>query len=549
MRRPALRTALATLLALALTACGSGPRRSLQPAPLPDLNRLDQSVQAQIRASHDALEARLDNRRTADADLGAAFGEYGMLLHAAEYLDAAEPAYLDAQQLMASDARWPYYLGLLYRARGDTPRALAALTRALALAPDDVPTLVWLGRTYLERGDAAQAEPLFAHANVAAPGTIAVLAGLGQSALARRDYGRAAMVLEEALSIAPGVASLNSPLAQAYRGLGDTKKAELYLARWRNTEVPLADPRRQALDLLLDSGLSYELRGTRALEAHDFVEAARLFRKGIALAPDSTQLGRSLRHKLGTALVLHGDTAAAVEQFELVTAAAPAGTDDEPAAKAYYSLGVLAASDGRTADAIHHFTAAVHENPAYVEAFFALGETLRQAGRYDASLTPYAEAVRLDPRAADARLAYALSLGHLQRYREARDWLVESTRTQPDRPELAQALARLYAAAPDARVRNGQKAFAITQQLLATQPKTTPLGEVMAMTAAELGNFDEAIAIQRDILEAARRAGLDGDIGRMSANLQRYERGQPCRTPWPDDAGSLAAVFSAAPPR
>jgi tetratricopeptide (TPR) repeat protein len=232
-----------------------------------------------------------------------------------------------------------------------------------------------------------------------------------------------------------------------------------------------------------------------------------------------------------------------------VTAAAPAGTDDEPAAKAYYSLGVLAASDGRTADAIHHFTAAVHENPAYVEAFFALGETLRQAGRYDASLTPYAEAVRLDPRAADARLAYALSLGHLQRYREARDWLVESTRTQPDRPELAQALARLYAAAPDARVRNGQKAFAITQQLLATQPKTTPLGEVMAMTAAELGNFDEAIAIQRDILEAARRAGLDGDIGRMSANLQRYERGQPCRTPWPDDAGSLAAVFSAAPPR
>ncbi len=405
-------------------------------------------------------------------------------------------------------------------------------------APNDVPTLVWLGRTFLDQGEAERAEPLFAQADGVAPGSVAVLAGRGQTALARRDYAAAVRFLEEALAIAPNVSSLNSPLAQAYRGLGETQKAEAALASWRNTEVPLPDPKRQALDLLLESGLSYELRGSRELEERNFAEAERLFRQGVALTPATSQLGRSLRHKLGTALILRGDRSAAIEQFEAVTRAAPPGATDEPAAKAHYSLGLIMASSAGTADAIAHFKAAVQQNPSYVEAFVALGETLRLTDRPREALAPYTEAVRLNPRATEARLAYALALGRLRRYRDARDWLVDSVRAQPDRPELQLALARLYAAAPDAAVRNGQQAFAITEGLLKTQPKTTPLGETMAMTAAELGNFAEAVAIQRDIITAAAAAGLDADVHRMTADLRRYERRQPCRNPWPEDVAN-----------
>jgi tetratricopeptide (TPR) repeat protein len=424
---------------------------------------------------------------------------------------------------------------------------MSALERALQRAPDDLPTLVWLGRTYLDQGEAARAEPLFARADAVAPRTVAVLAGRGQAALAQRDYARAAALLEDALAVAPGVASLHSPLAQAYRGLGRTADAEAHLARWRNTEVPLPDPKRQALDLLLESGLSYELRGSRALEQRDFAEAERFFRKGIALTPVTTQLGRSLRHKLGTALILRGDSVAAIEQFEAVARAAPANETDEPAAKAHYSLGVIGASSGQTNQAIEHFRASVTHNPSYVEAFVALGETLRDAGRYRDSLEAYAEAVRLNPRAAEARLAYALSLVQLRRFREARDWLADSVRSQPDRPELAIALARLYAAAPDATVRDGRQAFALTQQLLQTQQKTTALGETMAMTAAELGNFSEAVAIQRDIIAAASRAGLDADARRMQANLALYEKGQPCRMPWSHQEAPAAWASSDSP--
>jgi hypothetical protein len=140
----------------------------------------------------------------------------------------------------------------------------------------------------------------------------------------------------------------------------------------------------------------------------------------------------------------------------------------------------------------------------------------------------------MNPKAAEARLGYAMALIRLRRYVEARDWLVEAAQFQRDRPELAHTLARLLATAPDARVRDGRQALAIVEGLFASY-KTAYVGETMAMTLAELGRFDEAIALQRELTAAARRGGKPADMKRTSANLALYEQHQPCRTPWPDD--------------
>ncbi len=135
------------------------------------------------------------------------------------------------------------------------------------------------------KGQADRAEPLFERARQLAPQVPAVLVGLGQAALARRDFARAASTLEEALKIDPSLQSVHSPLAMAYRGLGDTAKAEEHLKLWKNTEVLVPDPFRQELDLALESGLSYELRGVRALEQRDFKAAANFFKKGVDITP------------------------------------------------------------------------------------------------------------------------------------------------------------------------------------------------------------------------------------------------------------------------
>ena len=174
-----------------------------------------------------------------------------------------------------------------------------------------------------------------------------------------------------------------------YRGLGQLDKAAPHLRQWRNTTSSLPDPLQQELDLLLESGLSYELRGVRALDARDFNDAAAFFRKGVELTPGITPLRRSLQHKLGTALFMTGQLDAAAEQFEAVVREAPAEAIDESAAKAYYSLGVLEASKGRWATAGERFAAAVHYQPNYVEARLALADAQRRSGQAPASLREY----------------------------------------------------------------------------------------------------------------------------------------------------------------
>ena len=50
------------------------------------------------------------------------------------------------------------------------------------------------------------------------------------------------------------------------------------------------------------------------------------------------------------------------------------------------------------------------------------------------------------------------------------------------------------------------------------------------------GRFGEAAEVQRALIGAAELARLPDVVRRLRVNLQRYERGEPCRTPWPADA-------------
>ena len=528
--------------------------RGLRPIALPDLSRVEPSVREQVQERDAAIDALGTRTGVTDGERAEAYGGLAMLLHAGEFYEAAEPAYLNAEDLAPGDARWPYLLGHLHKSRGEPDKALTDFTRALELKPEDVPTLIWLGRLYLDRGEPAKAQPLFERARSLSPDVVAGVVGLGQAALAQKDYSRAVDVLEEALRVHPTAASVHSPLAMAYRGLGNTAKAEEHLKQWKNTEVLVPDPVRQQLDLSLQSGLSFELRGVRALEARDYKAAEGFFRKGIPLAPGDTMLGRSLRHKLATALALQGDVSGAFDAFTEVTRLAPKDGPDETAAKAHYSLGVLLASAGRSREAIAHLQAAVTFNPNYLEARQGLGDALTRAGQAEAALPQYAEVVRLNPRAADARFNHAMALVRLRRYREARDLLAESVRALPDDLQIRHALARLLAAAPDAAARDGQQALSIVHELMtprSTDPpelqagrRTTQIGETLAMAYAEIGNFEEAVSVQRSILSAASQAGLNPDVRRMTANLRLYERSQACRTPWQPNE----AVFSPGPP-
>jgi tetratricopeptide (TPR) repeat protein len=502
-------------------------RQAIRAVSLPDLSSVSAPVQDQMRAQHASLQRMIESGVTPGAELAGAYGDMGKLLMAAEYLAAAEPCFLNAQTLSPGDGRWPYYLGHLYRLNGESPKSAASFERSLQTRPDDVPALFWLGNIYLDQGRLDEAESLFTRALSIQPRSLSARFGLGRTALARRQYIPAVKNLEEALALDQRAALVHYPLAMAYRGLGEPAKAEAHLRQWRgDVEVAPPDPLMQELGGLLKSAVVYENHGVRALNTRDWPAAVDYFRKGLELAPDNL----SLRHKLGTALSLTGDVAGALQQFEEVVRRSP------EFAEAHYSIGALLASNHRYREAIERFSMAVKYDPTYIEARLQLAHALRRSGSRTQSLSEYAQVIKIDPRVAEAWSGYAMALGGLERYEEARDWLTEGMRTHPDQPEIAQALARLLAAARDQGVRDGPRAMAIMQALLQQQqPRTPDVSETMAMAFAELGQYEEAANWQRGAIGAARQAGRADLVPRMAETLRLYEQRKPCRSPWRDD--------------
>jgi tetratricopeptide (TPR) repeat protein len=410
----------------------SPEERSRPPVSLPDLSHVAPSVQQQLREQYTSLMGKIKSPG-ATVDLGEAYGEMGRLFMAAEYLDAAEACYLEAQTLMPAEMRWPYYLGHVYRKRGDLTRSAVFLERTLQLRPGDVPTLIWLGEVYLAQNRPDEAEAVLTKALSLQPGSVAVLFRLGRAALARKDYARAVEHLEKALARGEEAVIVHYPLAMAYRGLGELGKAETHLRQWRDVESDPPDPLMEELVGLLDSATAYEFRGIRALERQDGAAAAAHFRKGVALAPDSP----SLRHRLGTALMLTGDVRGAIEQFEAALQLSP------KFARGHYSLGIVMRSNGRTQEAIKRFSDAVKYEPTYVEARFLLADALQEDGRLEESLSEYQQVIKIDPRVADAWLGSAIALARLHRYQEARERLTAGKKVHPDHPGFADILGRL----------------------------------------------------------------------------------------------------------
>jgi tetratricopeptide (TPR) repeat protein len=396
--------------ALLMAACG--PSREPQPAgepklpqvTLPDLTRMSPAVQAQLREADAALRSKTTSSNPSPADVAIAYGELGNLLLAAEYLDAAEACYLNAAALAPENMRWPYYLGHVYRTRGEPAAAAKAFERALVLGPNYGATLVWLGQVYLDLGEPDRATEAFAQAVTREPRSVAALSGQGRALLAKRDFGHAAKTLEQALAIDSRATMIHYPLALAYRGLGEQDKAEAHLRLRGTVEVAPNDPLMQELGTLLNSAVAYEKRGLRALDGRDWAGAATQFRKAIELTPGNGDL----HQRLGTALSLNGDLAGAMDEFREAIQRSP----ESP--QAHFSLGVTLASSGRFAEAVGQFSAAVRYDPSY----------------------------------ANARLQLAVVLMRVGRAQEARAQLLEGARRNPDRPEFARALEQMRAPGP-----------------------------------------------------------------------------------------------------
>jgi tetratricopeptide (TPR) repeat protein len=522
---------LAVLLVFVSIGCGgstqsatSAQRPALRPIELPDMSSASRDVQARVREQHASLTKTIADQTSSPTVLAEAYGAMGKLLMAAEYVDAAEACLVNAETLVSSDMRWPYLLGHALRRGNRLEQAEAAFARALAREPNHVPSLIWAAELRLATNRPGEARELLQTARSSDPKSGAVLYGLGRAALAVKDYKTAVADLEAALTIAPTATRIHYPLAMAYRGLGDRQRAEAHLRERGEVDLPPIDPLMGEVANLLQNAAAYETRGAQALDARDWPAAVEQLSKAVEITPGNA----FTRLNLGTAFYMQGRADAALEHYREAVRLSPS------LARAHFGIGVLMEARKQDDAAIASFGAAVASEPGYVEARFSLANALRRHGRVNESLAHYAEVLRINPAVSQASFGYAMGLVKLGRYQEARDRLDTDARAFPEQLGFAHALARVLAAAPDDRVRDGARANLLMTALLKNQ-QTLGLAETMAMTQAELGRFADAVRWQRTAIDLARQAGRSDLVAHLTDMLGLYERGRPCRTPWRDD--------------
>ncbi len=314
--------------------------------------------------------------------------------------------------------------------------------------------------------------------------------------------------LREAIRLGRHRVLTHGTLAGVLEGLGDLDgAAEQYLIVLRHI-----DP---------DSAANhFGLGRVRAAQGR-FDEAETHFRAALRIEP------RAEGHAaLGEVLEARGKLGEAQEQFEAALRAEP----ESPAA--HCDLARLLNRRGRSGEALALCDAALKLQPDFAPANNQKGLILEGQCKLPEAVAAYRRAVALAPRQWIFHCNLAHALHESGQTEEAAGQYREALRLQPDWPRQLLEQAWLRATARDARMRNGPQALRLAKQVAeATRSRYLQALDVLAAAYAELGRFDDAVAAERRLLDAAPPNTPPDLLKEFRDRLKLYEDRKPYRQP------------------
>lgn len=200
-------------------------------------------------------------------------------------------------------------------------------------------------------------------------------------------------------------------------------------------------------------------------------------------------------------------------------------------APAHRNLGKALTLTGRFAEAEPHFRSALAARPDDGETLSAYAEGLSQAQRYPAAIELLQRAIAIRPTAALRRQLVPLLLITKDSGAALRE-LRELAKATPPSYEDLNNLAWLLATSPDAKIRNGAEAVALSKRAcaLTAYQKPIPLG-TLAAAYAEIGDFTNAVKMAQAAIERSTAIG-DTSFANMNRQLLRlYQSQQPFHMP------------------
>jgi|HubBroStandDraft_1064217.scaffolds.fasta_scaffold00139_42 tetratricopeptide (TPR) repeat protein len=513
-----------------LSAQQTAPRAAdgqvqLMEVPQPDLSGVDPPAREQIRNAQAGLDQALAQHNS-PAQKANAFGSLGQIYQAYGFYDTALVCYENAARLAPQSFRWQYYAGYLHQRTGEDEAAVHDYRKALTLEPGNTCAMLRLGNLELSLNQPDLAKSWFLKVTAQRTPSAAGLTGLGKIALIEHQYPAAVKYFTKALALEPKASSIHYQLAMAFRGLGDTQKMQENLQARGEIEPTIRDPLVDEIDILKQGKVGLLERGSAAMRENRLADAVASYRQMVRLYPSDP-----IAYKyLGVALARSGKSGEALEQD------AHALQLDPTNATVHYDMGVLLIQTGKEEMAIAHFREAIRLDAGLTSAHFQLANLLMRRGKDKEAEAEYGIVVSLEPQNGFARLMQAMAAVHAGGYAEARSLLEEASTALPQDADIANALARVLAAAPDVAVRDENRALHIVEALVKNERGDEfEVGVTLGMALAGVGRFTEAAAYQRAMIQGLEGSGRPDLAQRLRKDLALYENHRPCRKPWASD--------------
>jgi len=381
-------------------------------------------------------------------------------------------------------------------------------TRALACTTSNSIAHLNFGNVLFQKGKVDEAITHYQEALQIKPDYTEARYDLGNALLQRGRVDEAIAQYQEALQLNPDYAESRNCLGLALDQKGRVDEAITQF--------------QKALEINPDNAEALNNLGNALLRKGRVDEAIAHYQKALKINSDYAEA----HNNLGNALLQKGRVEQAITHYQVALRINPG------LAEAHRNLGTVLLQKGSVDEAISQFQQALQIWPDYAEAHYNLGNSFSQLGRMEEAISQYQMALQIKPDYAEALVNLGNSFFQLGRMDRAISQYQKALQIGPVDPEVQNNLARCLATAPQASLRNGNKAVELARRAneLAGGKNPVILG-TLAAAFAEAGRFSEAVEVAQRALHLAAAQSDTRLAGQLQLEMQLYQSGSPYHIP------------------
>jgi tetratricopeptide (TPR) repeat protein len=500
---------------------------------------------AQLNRALDVLE-QLRRDEPDSAELRVLTAE---ALHRLDHPEQAIDLLRETAQKFPSEPSIHFDIGYIYWTLHKDDEAEKELQLEVAQYPANAHAWTLLGDVEIRRNQTAQARPFLEKALAIDPGIHIERLDLGIVFAEDKQYDRAIAEFKEAIRLDDARPDAHLQLARVYQQTGKMAEAEAEMAILKKLREEEQHRVLQGAALTLvnrgdelandgkkdeamtsyqkaretdpECAPAYSRIGTLLVQSGKLDEAVAPLQKAVALNPDDALA----RDDLAGALALSNGRAA--EAIAFCEKALEASPDD---VALHVNLAIALSRAGKPDEAIEHLRKAAQLRPGDATVQNNLGAALLGKGSIDEAIPHLEKAAELAPPSAEAQYKLGeLCYSRGQSARALAHWRKALT-IDPDYAPALLRTVRILATSPDAALRNGAEAAALSERVLRLPNGKDPaVLAVVAAAYAEAGRFPEALQSAKRALELATERGDQALAAELNGSIKLYESGRPLR--------------------